>query len=435
MKPRCNQVNPAMDCERFGTGRFIVPPTLKNHSSQKPSKMMSFAGSLDYCLNMDRLEKFEERSAHSSLRLGMASLAMLAILSGCVGADPTPPKTNGVPPKVALAQPRAPHSTAAVAPTVPTRKNVARTPVGLENLLDEQWRIFPGRTGVAIMRIDDGEWITGKRINELFPQQSVSKTWVALTILDLVDQGKVRLDQKVRITRDDLAVFHQPIRDRVIAKGEIEVSVVALLEQAIIGSDNTANDSLLRTAGGPQAVQNFLARKNLGAIRFGPGERLLQSGIAGLEWRQDYALGRSFYAARDAVPLATRKAALERYLVNPVDGASPEAIVRALAKLAKGELLSPASTRLILGIMSRTSSGPNRMKAGVPAEWRFLHKTGTGQILPPVSTGYNDIGIMTAPDGTRYALAIMMGSTTAPIPQRMSFMQFVSRTVATYHNE
>jgi beta-lactamase class A len=285
------------------------------------------------------------------------------------------------------------------------------------------------------MRIDGGEWITGQRATDLFPQQSVSKTWVALTILDLVDQGKVSLDQKIRITPNDLAVFHQPIRDRVISNGGIEATVLALLEQAIIASDNTANDSLLRTAGGPQAVQSFLARKNLGAIRFGPGERLLQSGIAGLDWRQEYSLGNRFYAARNTVPMAKRKAALDLYLANPIDGASPEAIVRALARLAKGELLSPASTRLILGIMSRTSSGPNRMKAGVPAGWRFLHKTGTGQILSPVSTGYNDIGIMTAPDGTRYALAIMMGSTTASIPQRMGFMQFVSRTTAIYHDQ
>lgn len=362
-------------------------------------------------------------------RKGMVSLAMLSLLSACVSAERAPSRTPAPAAKKAL--PAQKPATSAV----PVRPAVGRAPVGLENLLNDQWRIFPGRTGVAIMRIDGGEWITGKRVDDLFPQQSVSKTWVALTILDLVDQGKVRLDQKIRITRDDLAVFHQPIRDRVIANGEIEATVLSLLEQAIISSDNTANDSLLRTAGGPQAVQNFLLRKKLGAIRFGPGERLMQSGIAGLEWRQEYALGRRFYSARSEVPLATRKAALDRYLADPVDGASPEAIVRGLAKLAKGELLSPASTRLILGIMSRTSSGPNRLKAGVPAGWQFVHKTGTGQILPPVSTGYNDIGIMTAPDGTRYAVAVMMGSTTAPIPQRMAFMQFVSRTIATYHGQ
>ena len=362
-------------------------------------------------------------------RKGMALLAILSLLSACVAAERAPTRTPAPAAKKALPVQKP------ATPALPVRPAVIRAPVGLENLLNDQWRVFPGRTGVAIMRIDGGEWITGKRGDELFPQQSVSKTWVALTILDLVDQGKIRLDQKIRITRDDLAVFHQPIRDRVIANGEIEVTVLSLLEQAIISSDNTANDSLLRTAGGPQAVKNFLMRKKLGAIRFGPGERVMQSAIAGLEWRQEYAIGRRFYAARGEVPLTTRKAALDRYLADPVDGASPEALVRALAKLATGELLSPASTRLILGIMSRTSSGPNRLRAGVPAGWQFVHKTGTGQILPPVSTGYNDIGIMKAPDGTRYAVAVMMGSTTAPIPERMAFMQFVSRTVATYHGQ
>jgi beta-lactamase class A len=382
-----------------------------------------------YHFCMAHILKVRGNRIQSFGRKGMASLAILSLLSACVAAERAPSRTPAPAAKNALP------SQKPTTPALPVRPSVVRAPVGLENLLDDQWRAFPGRTGVAIMRIDGGEWITGKRADELFPQQSVSKTWVALTILDLVDQGKIRLDQKIRITRDDLAVFHQPIRDRVIANGEIDVTVLSLLEQAIIGSDNTANDSLLRTAGGPQAVQNFLLRKKLGAIRFGPGERAMQSAIAGLEWRQEYAIGQRFYAARAEVPLATRKAALDRYLADPIDGASPEAIVRALAKLAKGELLSPASTRLILGIMSRTSSGPNRLKAGVPAGWQFVHKTGTGQILPPVATGYNDIGIMTAPDGTRYAVAVMMGSTTAPIPQRMAFMQFVSRTVATYHGQ
>jgi beta-lactamase class A len=368
-------------------------------------------------------EMFSKTKArvHKAGQTGLASLALLSVLSGCVSA----PVPRGPAPPAAMAP--------APAVVAPARPAIGRPPAGLENLIQDQWRLFPGRTGVAIMRVDGGEWILGRRMDELFPQQSVSKTWVALTVLDMVDQGKLRLDQKVRITRDDLAVFHQPIRDQVIANGSIEVSILDLLETSIRASDNTANDSLLRTVGGPQAVKSFIARKNLGAIRFGPGERALQSGIAGLDWKQEYAIGQRFYAARDAVPLATRKAALDRYLNDPIDGASPQAIVRALAKLAKGELLSASSTRIMLDIMSRTSSGPNRLKAGVPAGWSFLHKTGTGQVLPPVSTGYNDIGIMTAPDGTRYAVAVMMGSTTASIPQRMTFMQFVSRAVASYH--
>jgi beta-lactamase class A len=374
------------------------------------------------------LENKKGRSATPLLCLAM-------VLSGCVAANQPPPRPSPRPatPVSKPAPKPTPNVGARPAMPEPARPAVGTPPDGLENLINDQWRLFPGKTGVAIMRIDGGDWVAGRRLGDLFPQQSVSKTWVAMTVLDLVDQGKLRLDQRVRITRDDLAVFHQPIRDRVLANGEIEESVQSLLEQAIRASDNTANDSLLRTTGGPQAVRAFIARKNLGAIRFGQGERLMQSAIAGLEWRQEYSVGRRFYAARDAVPYATRKAALDRYLADPYDGASPEAIVRALSKLAKGELLSPASTRLLLDIMSRTSSGPNRLKAGVPAGWQFLHKTGTGQVLPPVSTGYNDIGIMTAPDGTRYAIAVMIGDTTASIPARMEFMQFVSRTVALYH--
>jgi len=69
----------------------------------------------------------------------------------------------------------------------------------------------------------------------------------------------------------------------------------------------------------------------------------------------------------------------------------------------------------------------------VPAGWEFLHKTGTGQVLGPVATGYNDIGIMTAPDGTRYAVAVLLGDTTASIPERMRMMQAVTRAVARYH--
>ena len=98
-------------------------------------------------------------------------------------------------------------------------------------------------------------------------------------------------------------------------------------------------------------------------------------------------------------------------------------------------MLSPASSKLLMGIMEEAKTGPRRIKGGVPPGWSYLHKTGTGQDLPPRSTGYNDIGIMTAPDGTSYAVAVMIGSTTVPIPARMELMQAVSRAVAANHEK
>ena len=52
-----------------------------------------------------------------------------------------------------------------------------------------------------------------------------------------------------------------------------------------------------------------------------------------------------------------RKAAFDHYVSDPYDGAAPSAIVGALARLKRGELLSPASTQHLLDIMSHTMTG------------------------------------------------------------------------------
>ena len=361
-----------------------------------------------------------------------------AVLTGCVGSAAIPPPRSQPPAAV-----RGPAGSVTVPIGQPVRSALPaprgtldpgfrRAPAGLDDRLYALWRAFPGKTGIAVQRID-GEWALSQRGSELFPQQSVSKLWVTLSILDAVDQGRVSMDQRVRIGPEDLTLFHQPLAARVQSEGSVTMSVRDLIETAITHSDNTANDSLLRTVGGPGAVRAFISRKDLGSIRFGPGERLLQSGTAGLTWQQSYSLGRNFQTARAALSPATRKAAMDNYLANPVDGASPGAIAGALTRLARGTLLSPESTDYLLGVMSRTKSGPKRLKAGLPAGWQFLHKTGTGQDLNGMTAGYNDIGIATAPDGTRYAIVVMMGSTTSSIPARMALMQAVSGAVAEFH--
>ena len=362
-----------------------------------------------------------------------------AVLAGCVSSAAIVPKPRAQPPvtergpngsvTVPIGQPV---RSAMPRPAGPIDPGFRRAPAGLNDRIYDLWRAFPGKTGIAVQRID-GEWKLSQRGAELFPQQSVSKLWVALTVLDAVDQGRMTLDQRVRIGPEDLTLFHQPLAARVRSEGSVTMSVRDLIETAITHSDNTANDSLLRTVGGPDAVRAFIDKKDLGAIRFGPGERLLQAGTAGLKWQQAYSVGRAFYQARAALPDATRLAARNAYLANPPDGASPEAIASALTRLARGTLLSPDSTEYLLDVMSRTRSGPRRLKAGLPAGWKFLHKTGTGQDYRGSTAGYNDIGIATAPDGTRYAIVVLLGDTSASVPARMELMQAVSGAVADYH--
>jgi beta-lactamase class A len=46
--------------------------------------------------------------------------------------------------------------------------------------------------------------------------------------------------------------------------------------------------------------------------------------------------------------------------------------------------------------------------------------------------GINDVGLITAPDGRTYAVAVMIRETRKPVPQRLALMQKVSRTVVDY---
>jgi beta-lactamase class A len=113
----------------------------------------------------------------------------------------------------------------------------------------------------------------------------------------------------------------------------------------------------------------------------------------------------------------------------------PLGVVDALTRLKRGELLSPASTQRLLGIMSHTKTGPQRLKGGLESGWTLSHKTGTGQVLGGVQAGYNDIGVITAPDGHSYALAVMIRRTSAPLGQRMRAMQNAVHAVIAYHDQ
>lgn len=291
---------------------------------------------------------------------------------------------------------------------------------------------FNGRAGIAVRDIQSG-WTAGYNADQIFPQQSVSKLWVALAVYDAIDHDQMRLDEQMLMTRNDLSVFHQPIRAKVDADGYV-TTPQELLMGAIAKSDNAANDMLMRRVGGGQAVQQVIEDRKLGAIRAGTEERYLQAQIAGMDWRPEYAIDWNFQHARELLPALYRKQKLDAYLADPADGAAPGAIVNALAKLKRGQLLSAGSTRHMLGVMAETETGNRRLRGGLPEGWTIAHKTGTGQELGARVTGWNDVGIITSPDGRSYAVAVMIAETTAPISQRISLFQRVAQTLAQHHN-
>jgi beta-lactamase class A len=305
-------------------------------------------------------------------------------------------------------------------------------PPALSGRLHDLASAFPGRVGIAVEDIQGG-WIAEDDGGRLYPQQSVSKLWVSMAVFDAIDHGRLTLADPVQVRREDMSVFNQPIQKKLV-DGVYATTIDGLLGYAIAQSDNAANDILVRKLGGSGVVRRWLAGHGVVGVRPGPEERILQSDIAGVTWRPEYSFGQAFWTARDAIAPKVRAARLQAYLANPQDGATPEGLVEGLSRLVQGRLLSPASTQRLLQILQQTTTGPGRLKAGLGAGWSIAHKTGTGQDLGDLSTGYNDVGVLTAPDGGAYAVAVMIASTRAPVAARQTLMADVARAVVRYHD-
>ena len=314
---------------------------------------------------------------------------------------------------------------------VPLRPSLPSAAIHLDEALQRLGQRFDGSVGIAVRDVATG-WTSHFRGLDYFPQQSVSKLWVALGIFDRIDQGLLRPEDEIVVRPEDLTLFHQPMRAAVLNSGGYRITIEGLLVRALTQSDNTASDRLLTEYGGPDAVRALLDTKGIYAVRFGPGERLLQSRTAGLDWQQSYASGGAFYAARDAVPAVIRRQAFDAYVADPIDGATPYGIVDALARLSTGHLLSAQSTARMTGIMAETRTGALRLKSGLQPGWRLAHKTGTGQVLEGEQAGYNDVGILTSPSGRTYTIAVMIGRTSRPLSERSALIRAVVAATIDY---
>jgi beta-lactamase class A len=300
-------------------------------------------------------------------------------------------------------------------------------PASLQTAIDRIAEDFGEPIGIAVSDVDAG-WVASVGGDQLYPQQSVSKTWVAMTVMEAIDRGALQLTTPVTMADDDRSVFNEPLARTIENGGTLVVTVADLLHHALIASDNSANDTLIRVVGLAN-VRDMLTRKGLAGITLGADERHLQSMISGLVWQPAYGEGRNFEQARAKLPVEVRTQAMEAYLAHPYDGASPKGIVRALASFKRGEILSQDSTDYMLGILDRVRTGPERLKGGLAPGWRIAHKTGTGQDFKGMSVGINDVGLLTAPDGHTYSVAVMIPQTRQQNGDRLKMMQSVTEAV------
>lgn len=282
----------------------------------------------------------------------------------------------------------------------------------IESRLQEIEANSKGKLGAAIVTPTSAHF---HRKDERFSLQSVMKLMVSMAALDRVDRGLWKRDQKFTFRRSDLSLSHQPMSERLGTKGQITVTVAECIELTVTQSCSAAGDFLIRKMGGTQAVNSFLKKNGIIGMSVDRQERDLQTQIGGIRWRPEFVDEAKIEAAYKAVSSNGKDAAWKRYMNDKRDTTTPAAMVDLLRKLVTGKLLSASSTKYLLGVMERTETGPDRLKAGVPEGWTLGHKTGTSSTHRGVAWATNDVGIARNANGEWMILvALLKGSTLPP---------------------
>jgi beta-lactamase class A len=247
-----------------------------------------------------------------------------------------------------------------------------------------------GRIGVALIHLESGATFN-VRGDERFPMASVVKLPIAIEVLKQVAERKLTLDHVVWIAPNDIRPCCTIERRH--PNGGVSRTVGELLELAIVESDNTAADALLKLVGGPNVVEGRLRSLGFHHINVDRTEGQLLLDMAGVtsapppdQWTVQ--LQRRLVAEVDRDALNRGRA---RYLIDERDTATPYETAQLLGRLQLGDLLPQAETNLLLTYLLHTTTGTRRIKGRLPPDTLVAHKTGTTAIV------INDAGIITLP--------------------------------------
>ncbi len=289
-----------------------------------------------------------------------------------------------------------------------------------------------GTVGISVLHLESGRGAS-LHGNERFPMASVFKLAVAVELSARADRGTVRLDQKIVLAPADMR-GGGPLAARA-PNGGITLTVGELLEAMLVDSDNTAADLLLPLAGGPEVVTAQLDAAGLGDIRVDRPEIELAFDAMGVVTpppRATWSLA-TLGRALDSVPEATRREAFTRFLADPRDTATPNALVQLLRQIEEGRRLAPESRDRLLALMTRTRPGEARLKGQLPAGTTVAHRTGTGADFGHANICTNDVGVVTLPGGRGHlAIAVLIKGSDRNLAAREKAIAAVARAAYDY---
>jgi beta-lactamase class A len=227
------------------------------------------------------------------------------------------------------------------------------------------------------------------------PMQSVFKLPLAVAILHQVEEGKFSLDQPIRFRKEDLILPkpYSPLQDEYPA-ADVDVPLNRLLQLTVGLSDNTAADILLRLAGGPSVVRQYMTSLHVKGFHLEDGERELH--------RDVQAQYRNWF--------------------------EPEGAVQLLRVISDHSPLTAQDTSLLLSWM-QPASPTGRLDGALPNGTVVAHKSGTSDVDNGLCHAFNDIGLVILPDGRKLAIAVFITDSTADEATRKAVIARIGKAV------
>lgn len=231
-----------------------------------------------------------------------------------------------------------------------------------------------GRLGAFIFDTGNGRSL-GWRTDERFCHCSTFKLSLAALALRESDAGRLDLSQQLAFSRADIAGY-SPVVEKNLAAGGLPI--IALAQAVQVTSDNAAANVLMRRLGGPEAVTRFW--------------REIGDNVSRLD---------GYEPDINVIPPGTQE-----------NSTTPRAMAETVRRIVLGDVLKAESRERLQKWMEATRSGLNRIRAGIPHDWRSLDKTGTG-MRPVIGNKTNDLAVLFPPG--RRAPLIAVGYFENPI--------------------
>jgi beta-lactamase class A len=255
---------------------------------------------------------------------------------------------------------------------------VANSLYAAESPVAEIERRHGGRLGVFAVDTGSGRTLS-HRADERFLMCSTFKGLLAALVLARVDADKESLERLVRYTEKDL-IFTSPVTKANVAQGAM--SVGALCQAIVEVSDNTAAILLMRSAGGPAALTQFV--RSLG----------------------------------DTVTRSDRYEPDSNKYSGVLDTTSPRAITGAVSRILLGDVLSPQSRAQLENWMGACKPGVNRLRASLPTDWQAADRPGTS-----VEEETNDYAIVRPPGRAPLVVAAYYDAPGASMDSREAVLR------------